>query len=101
VNQRIGRTQGHSLAIREAGQSSSFRIFLTENQRREKIVITENPEPRVAWTYDRRLIKPITKHLLSHAFWKVYLVNNDPLLAEGESLLSDEKIKLIKRPKDS
>lgn len=39
-----------------------------------QIVLSENPELHLIWYYDRIFIKPIPKYLLSHKFWKKYIL---------------------------
>lgn len=53
-----------------------------------QIVLSENPELHLIWYYDRIFIKPIPKYLLSHAFWRNYLVPSLPAtVSEGECKL--------------
>ncbi|KAI1826723.1 hypothetical protein F4861DRAFT_43022 [Xylaria intraflava] len=57
-------------------QSSKNILSLTEQavQGRE-ITITENPGLHLVWMHQRIFIKPLPRYLLSHAFWKHYLLS--------------------------
>ncbi len=53
------------------------------------IVVTEDPKLHLVWLYDRVFIKPISKYLLSHAFWEVFLIcNTSPLGSKREQVLA-------------
>ncbi|MCJ1240278.1 hypothetical protein MMC14_008278, partial [Varicellaria rhodocarpa] len=45
-----------------------------------EVIITEDPRLHLVWIYDRIFIKPLPRYLLSNAFWRVYLLDeNSPL----------------------
>ncbi|KAH0829765.1 hypothetical protein AYO21_06752 [Fonsecaea monophora] len=59
-----------------AKQDSSHISSLTHQiVRGRQIIITEKPELHLVWIYNRVYIKPIPRYLLSHAFWKFYLID--------------------------
>lgn len=61
-----------------ATQNSSHISSLTHQiVRGRNIVITERPDLHLTWIYDRVYLKPIPKVLLSHAFWKCFLNEDD------------------------
>jgi hypothetical protein len=48
--------------------------------RGRSIVITENPQLHLVWSYKQIFIKPIPKYLLSHAFWQFYFSDDSSQL---------------------
>lgn len=54
--------------------SSHVSSFTQQTFRGRNIILTEDPGCHLLWIYDRVYIKPIPKYLLSHAFWKFYLI---------------------------
>ncbi|KAH8901664.1 hypothetical protein GQ53DRAFT_776147 [Thozetella sp. PMI_491] len=63
-------------------QSSANISSLTEQiVRGRRIVVSENPGLHLVWINDRVFLKPMPKYLLSHAFWKYYLLSNDSPIA--------------------
>jgi hypothetical protein len=66
-----------------AKQESSHISSLTHQiVRGRQIIITEKPELHLVWIYDRVYIKPIPRYLLSHAFWKFYLIDKHSPIPE-------------------
>ena len=66
-----------------AMQDSSHISSLTHQiVRGRNIILTEKPELHLVWIHDRIYIKPIPKYLLSHAFWKFYLIEKTSPIAE-------------------
>ncbi|KAJ8130425.1 hypothetical protein O1611_g3207 [Lasiodiplodia mahajangana] len=58
-------------------QSSANIASLTEQMvRGRRIVISENPGLHLVWVNDRIFLKPLPEYLLSHAFWKHFLLSN-------------------------
>jgi hypothetical protein len=68
-----------------AKQDSSHISSLTHQIiRGREIIVTEKPELHLVWIYNRVFIKPIPQYLLSHAFWKFYLVGGYSLIPKSE-----------------
>ena len=64
-------------------QDSSHISSLTlQNFRGRDIIITEDPGLHLIWIYDRVYIKPIPRYLLSHAFWKFFLLGEHSPISE-------------------
>ncbi|KAL9131187.1 MAG: hypothetical protein Q9175_006831 [Cornicularia normoerica] len=64
-------------------QDSSHISSLTgQTFRGRNIILTEDPGLHLLWIYDRVYVKPIPRYLLSHAFWKFYLVGNRSRIPE-------------------
>ena len=53
--------------------------------RGRSIVVTENPELHLVWIDNRVFIKPLPPFLLSHAFWKSYLSEEDAISSSSSS----------------
>ena len=54
-----------------------------------EIIVTEDPRLHLVWIHDRVFIKPIPKYLMSHVFWKHFLL-------DGSSTLNDRRISVKK-----
>ena len=52
------------------------------------ILLTEFPRFHVVWYYDTIFVKPLPRYLLSHAFWRLYLLSpKSPLGQSREAVL--------------
>ncbi|KAK3077832.1 hypothetical protein LTS18_009142, partial [Coniosporium uncinatum] len=47
-----------------------------------EIVVTEQARLHLIWNHDRVFIKPLPKHLLSHAFWERFLSDKSTRLGQ-------------------
>jgi hypothetical protein len=47
-----------------------------------EIVVTEDPRLHLVWNHDRIFIKPIPRYLLSHAFWRMFLLSKSSQLGD-------------------
>jgi hypothetical protein len=61
-----------------ARQDSTHISALTHQiVRGRDVILTEDPGLHLVWIYDRVFIKPMPKYLLSHAFWRFYLIDRN------------------------
>jgi hypothetical protein len=60
------------------------------------IVITEDPRLHLVWYYDRVFIKPLPKYLLSHNFWKVYLLDHESVLGPRQQRIREAALGFIR-----
>lgn len=64
--------------------------------RGRQIILTENPRFHLVWYYDRIFIKPLPRYLLSHAFWKLYLLSPSSSLGQSREKVLRAALGLVR-----
>ncbi len=55
--------------------SANINALHRQRVKGRQIIVTESPHLHLVWIHDRIFLKPIPRYLLSHMFWKIFLLS--------------------------
>lgn len=68
-------TMAPHLWVLTTQSSANINALHAQRVKGRQIIVTESPHLHLVWIHDRIFLKPIPRYLLSHTFWKIFLVS--------------------------